>query len=124
MSNEMIENINKMGKSSYDSMKELYEINLKVYSQLAEQQVAFANLLIDSTTTQMKMLSKAKGYKDIVSGQSQILSEMTEKAQGIARNTMDIVNESKDEVSAWVEKGVKEVSAVVPVAPFTAKKTA
>ena len=36
------------------------------------------------------------------------------RSRAIARNTVDIINESKDEVSAWVEKGVEDASAIVP----------
>jgi len=43
-----------------------------------------------------------------------LINDTNEKVQGIARNTVDIMNESKDEVSAWVEKSVKEASIVVP----------
>ncbi|MEM7304609.1 MAG: phasin family protein [Pseudomonadota bacterium] len=116
MNNEVIENMNKMGKSSYDAMKELYDINMRIVGQMSEQQAAYVNLMMDCATSQMDMLGKSKDYKEIISKQTSLMSEASEKAQGIARNTVDIFNESKDEVSAWVEKGVKEASDVVPFA--------
>lgn len=114
MSTEIIENMNKFGKSSYDAMKELYDINTKIVGQMYEQQMAFINLSMECATSQMEMVSKSKGYKDIVSGQTTLINEASEKAQGIARNTVDIMNESKDDVSAWVEKGVEDASSIVP----------
>ena len=114
MNTEMFENMNKLGKSSYDALKELYDINMKISGQFYEQQMAFANLTIECATAQMEMVSKSKGYKDIISGQTSLINEASEKVQGIARNTVDIMNESKDEVSAWVEKGVEDASAIVP----------
>ncbi len=114
MNNEMIENMNKLGKTSYDAMKEFYDINMKIVGQFTEQQMALINLTMECATAQMEMIGKSKGYKDILNGQTSLFNETSEKVQGIARNTMDIMNESKDEVSAWVEKGVEDASAIVP----------
>ena len=120
MNNEMIENMNKFGKTAYDAMKELYNINMKIAGQISEQQMAYINLSMECATAQMEMISKSKGYKDILTGGTALFNEASEKVQGIARNTVDIMNESKDEVSAWVEKGVEDASAIVPFAKKSA----
>jgi formylmethanofuran dehydrogenase subunit E-like metal-binding protein len=120
MTNEIIETMNKLGKSNYDAMKELYDINLKIASQISDQQMAIVNLALECATTQMDMIGKSKGYKDIFSGQTSLINDTSEKVQGIARNTVDIMNESKDEVSAWVEKGVEEASTIIPFAKKSA----
>ena len=120
MNNEIIETMNKLGKSNYDAMKELYDINMKIAGQISEQQMAFINLALECATSQMEMIGKSKGYKDIFSGQTSLINEASEKAQGIARNTVDIMNESKDEVSAWVEKGVEDAASIVPFAKKSA----
>ena len=114
MYNEMFEKMNKLGKTGYDAMKELYEINMKIAGQLSEQQMAFVNLYMECTTSQFEMLGKSKDYKDIISSQTALINETSEKVQGIARNTVDIMNETKDDVSAWVESGVKDASSIVP----------
>ncbi len=95
MTNEIFESINRIGKTSYDAMKELYDINIKIAGQFSEQQLAFINLSLECATSQMEMIAKSKGYKDIFSGQTTLVNEASEKAQGIARNTVDIINESK-----------------------------
>ena len=63
----------------------------------------------------------------MINGQTDIVTDFSSKVQGIARNTLDIINESRDEVNTWFEKNAKEaekglkevtkeVSKVVPVA--------
>ena len=108
MSNAIIESATKFGKSSYDTLKELYGINTKLVEQLVEQQFALTSLGVEYTASQMKLVADAKGYKDVLSGETAITNEFSSKLQGIARNTLDIFNESKDEVSSWLEKSAKE----------------
>jgi phasin family protein len=113
--------INKLGMSTYDTLKQLYTINTNTVEQLIEQQFALAALGVEYVTSQMKLAGTAKGYKDIISAQTDIAGEISSKMQGIARNTLDIMTESKDEISTWfeksvkeAEKGIKEVTKVVP----------
>ena len=123
MNDAINENLSKLGKSSYDSAKELYEINTNIAEQLIEQQLAIFNLGVEYTTRQLALTGQAKGYKEVVSGQTEITSDTISKAQGIARNSADIISESRDEVKAWFEKGVKEaeknMQEVAKVVPFT-----
>lgn len=107
--NEYIKTLADYNKKSYESMKELADINKKSFEQIAEQQMALFSLVVESNTKLFDSLSKAKGYKDLLSTQSEVGADFSGKALGIARNTADILNESKDEVSSWVEKQVKNI---------------
>ena len=123
MTNIFYENMNKIGKSAYDSAKELYGINVNIAEQVIEQQLAMFNLGVEYTTRQLGLAGQVKGYKDLVSGQTEISSDVISKAQGIARNSADIITESRDEVNVWLEKGLKEaeknIQEVAKVVPFT-----
>lgn len=114
MSNKFFESVNTLNKVSYDSLKTLYGINVNAASQIADQQIALANLYLGCMSRQFQLMSSAKDYKEIIREENKLIGEISGKAQGIARNTIDIVNESKDEVSAWAKKGVEKVVAVVP----------
>jgi len=114
--------LNKLSMSTYETLKQLYTINTNTVEQLIEQQFALASLGVEYATSQMKLAGTAKGYKDVITAQTDLAGEISSKVQGIARNTMDIMTESKDEISTWfeksvkeAEKGIKEVSKVVPV---------
>ena len=123
MTNIFYENMSKIGKSAYDSAKELYGINTNIAEQVIEQQLALFNLGVEYTTRQLGLAGQAKGYKELVSGQTDITSDVISKAQGIARNSADIITESRDEVNVWFEKGLKEaeknIQEVAKVVPFT-----
>ncbi len=115
--------INKLGMNTYETLKQFYTINTNTVEQLIEQQFALAALGVEYATNQMRLAGTAKGYKDVITAQTDIASDISSKMQGIARNTLDIMTESKDEISSWfeksvkeTEKGIKEVTKVVPTA--------
>lgn len=113
---EMNENMNKMGQSAYSAAKAFYVMNTNTVEQLFDQQVAMATLGMETITSQMDLMSTAKGYQAIVAGQADIANDISSKSQGIARNTLDILSESKEDVSAWVEEVAKEAAESNPMA--------
>jgi len=107
---EINENMNKMGQSAYKAAKAFYAMNTNTIEQLFDQQIAMATLGMESITSQMELMSTAKDYQAVVAGQADIANVIGNKSQCIARNTMDIMNESKEDVSAWVEGVAKEAA--------------
>ena len=69
---EMNENMNKMGQSAYNAAKALYTMNTNTVEQLFDQQIAMATLCMESITSQMELMSTAKGYQAVVAGQADI----------------------------------------------------
>ena len=112
---EMNENMNKMGQSAYSAAKALYTMNTNAVEQLFDQQVAMATLGMDAITSQVELMSTAKDYNAIVAGQADIANDVSSKSQGIARNTLDILNETKEDVTAWVQDAAKEVADTHPM---------
>ena len=107
---EINENLNKMGQSAYKAAKAFYAMNTNTVEQLFDQQIAIVTLGMESISSQMELMSTAKDYQAVVAGQADIANVIGNKSQGIARNTMDIMNESKKDVSAWVEDVAKEAA--------------
>lgn len=107
---KMNENMSKLGQSAYNTAKALYEINTNILEQLFDQQIAMTTLGMESTARQMELMGKAKDYQTFIEGQADIVNDFGCKSQGIARNTLDIFNESKEEVTAFIEKTTKEAT--------------
>ncbi len=112
---KMNENMNKMGQSAYSAAKALYTMNTNAVEQLFDQQVAMATLGMDAITSQVELMSTAKDYNAIVAGQADIANDVSSKSQGIARNTLDILNETKEDVTTWVEDVSKEAADHNPI---------
>ena len=107
---QMNENINKMGQTTYNAAKSFYTMNTDTLQQLFDQQIAMATLGMESITRQMELMSNAKDYQTVIEGEADIANAVSGKSQGIARNTLDILNESKEEAFAWLEKTAKETA--------------
>ncbi len=114
--NNYINTVIEYNKKTYENLKELTSINKKSMEQIAEQQLALFNLMVDSNTRLLETVGKAKGYTEVLNAQSELSADFNGKALGIVRNTADILNESKDEVSAWLEKQATSVPTVKPSA--------
>jgi len=112
---EMNENMNKMGQSAYNAAKTLYTMNTNAVEQLFDQQIAMATLGMETITSQMELMSNTNGYEAVVAGQAEIANDISSKSQGIARNTLDILNKTKDDVSAWAEDVAKEAAEHNPM---------
>jgi len=111
----MNENMNKMGQSAYSAAKAFYAMNTNTVEQLFDQQIAMATLGMETITSQMELMSSARGYEAMVAGQADIANDISSKSQGIARNTLDILSESKEDVTAWVEEVAKEATDNNPI---------
>lgn len=107
---EMNNNMNEMGQSAYSAAKAFYTMNTNTVEQLFDQQIAMATLGMETITSQMELMSAAKGYQAVIDGQADIANDISSKSQGIARNTLDIFNESKEDATAWVEEVAKEAA--------------
>lgn len=107
----MNENMNKMSQSVYNAGKAFYAMNINTCEQLFDQQIAMATLGVNSITSQMELMSTAKDYKAVIAGQTDIGNDISSTSQGIVRNTMDIMTESRENVSAWAEDVAKKATA-------------
>ncbi len=122
MANDIMNELTKLGSDAYDSLKELADINSKTAEKLSAQQLEIIDTCFDTGSKQFSLATEAKDVKDILTAQANLATEYNEKVLAFARNTTAILSESKDEIAAWLEKGVEAVSATSPGAPVVAKK--
>ena len=113
MDTNLIENLNKAGKISFNSFKSLFDIHADIVEQLAEQQLALFNLGAEYSSRQLKSASQSNDYKDFLTSQSDVTAEVINKAQGILRNSVDILSESRDEMENWYDSSVKETEKFI-----------
>ena len=123
MQNEVLSNIEKMNQTGLDSVKRLGEINARVLGRVAEYQLAVASDYIDGGVKQLQLLGEVKDPKDALSAQSKLVAELNEKLVSRAKEAVQVMMETRDELIGWVEDGIKSMSPV-PAPKATTKKAA
>jgi len=101
----------KMQEEMLGALKELGDINTSTMSRLTERQMQMMGLYMESGSKQLKAIGEAKNVQDVVSAQTQAFSELNEKLVENARETGEILNEMKDNLSKWLEKSMDAAKA-------------
>ncbi len=111
-----------IGNTTYSSLKELGEINGKTIEKLTEQQLGLVSSSVDCAIKHTTLITDSKGYKDLLAGQAKLLTEYSEKLLDAFKKTGEILAESKDDITAWIEKTIDTSAAPLKKGLPTAKK--
>lgn len=123
METNVVKSLEQANKTTMESVKRLGEINARALEKLAQHQLDVASAYMEGNMKQFQALSEAKGAQDLMSVQSRMASDLKESLMNHAKRTMDILMETKDEYTKWVEGGMKAIGEVAP-ASAAAKKPA
>ena len=104
MNSEFFSTLPATGTLAYESMQELGAINSKALNKLAEIQLNFTRLGIESSMQQARLLSDIGSYEDLFSAESELASEYGDKMMALTMETTEVMTASRDELFAWVEK--------------------
>ncbi|MGH8487916.1 MAG: phasin family protein [Gammaproteobacteria bacterium] len=110
------------GNMSYASLKELGEISTKALEKMGEQQLGLVSTYFDTGIKQVTLLTESKGYKDLMAGQTKLMTEYNEQMLDAMQKTAEIVTDSKDEMAAWFEKTQENGTAPVKKPVLAVKK--
>lgn len=107
MQSEYLDQWTNFTNTAITSAKELGEINTKAIKKFSEHQLEFISSCLDTSIKQINLLSEAKGYKELLSSQTKLVTEYNEKLLDAVRKTAALVSESKDEIAAWLDKNME-----------------
>jgi phasin family protein len=103
---ESFELFNEMSSKGYEAARQLGEINLRTMEQLVGRQMDAVALIMESGLQQVKMVSEAKGYNELVKGQVDLAKGLGERVLEESRNNMKLASDTRDEYRAWLETGM------------------
>jgi phasin family protein len=96
-----------------------------MFEQMTEFQMAAMSKFLTDTPNKIKELSEAKGYKELVTAQSDMVKQYSDECLGAMRKSMQIMSTTRDDLTKWVEKGMSVASEVAETVPMPmAKKVA
>jgi len=107
---ETIDAVNEFAGNGYQSLRRLGEINQRAFDRMVEKQVSLMNLWMDAGMQQIKLATEAKGLQDLMTGNLTITKAVAEKLVAENRDSLEMAAETRDELRAWFESGVADVT--------------
>ena len=117
---ENFELFTEMSGQGYAAARQLGELNLRTFEQFAGRQLDAVALFVESGLQQVKMVSEAKGYSELVAGQIQLSKTIGARVMEESRTNMKLANDTRDEYRVWFEKGMDAMRAKKSEAKHTA----
>lgn len=103
---ESMKLINEIGSNGYETLRQLSDITLNAWNQAVEQQLEAYSSLMDSGLEQIKRISDAKDYREIVRGQLELSHKLGEAMMRKTRETVALNQKTGTEIRAWFESGL------------------
>lgn len=107
MQKEVIEMIEKTTETALESARKIGELNQRTFEKLFQRQADLAAFYMDASTRGLELITKAKGYQDLIAGQTTLLRECGERNMAALRDGVAFANESSNEYGAMIQEGVK-----------------
>lgn len=107
MQKEIFEGLEKLNHITFNSIMRLGEINARALERLTEHQLKVANAYMESNAKQLQMLGAATGVQDAIVAQSRMVAELNESLVSHAKQTVELLMETKEEFVEWVEDAMK-----------------
>ena len=100
----------KLSKNAVEPMMKLNEITVSAMERVARQQLDVARDYLDLGTRQASILSKAENPEEMLSEQSQLVSEFGESLINRAQEFTRIATETQQAVTNWAEEAAKKAA--------------
>ncbi len=107
MQKEIIEIIEKSNESVLEAVRKIAELNMRTFDKMFQQQAELAAFYMDASARGLEMVTKAKGYQDLMAGQTSLARELGERSVAAVRTGMTDAYATTNEYSNLVQEGVK-----------------
>ena len=121
MENQIIEQLTTATTKSYETMKNLGDINSSALRKLTDLQFDFISMNVESGIEQVKSLNNKAEAKDIIASSAEFVSDYNEKVMDFTSKTVEILSESRDEATNLFEKAIASEAAPVKKPAIAAK---
>ena len=96
-----------LGQDAFNTAKSLAELNLRTGEKLLQQQLALTEAWLAVGTRNLELLSKAKGYQELLSGQAKLAQECNQQLLDGYQSAAKVVTEATQAYGEWVDDGMK-----------------
>ncbi|MEW8030058.1 MAG: TIGR01841 family phasin [Candidatus Thiodiazotropha sp.] len=107
---ENIEMISEFNTAGYESFRQLSDISLKAWNQVMEAQMNTLNTLMNTSIEQLKLVSEAKDYHEVVRGQMDLSRKLGEDLMSKTREAVELSQKTGEEVRGWYESNLAKAN--------------
>ena len=107
MQKQIIEMFEQSTATAMESARKIGELNQRTFDKMFQQQADLAAFFMDASARGMELMTKAKGYQDLMAGQTALLRECGERGITAVRTSIDFANESTTEYGNLVQESIK-----------------
>ena len=124
MQKQVSEIIEKSNETVLEAVRKIAELNMRTFDKMFQQQAELAAFYMDASARGMEMITKAKGYQDLMAGQTALSRELGERSMAAVRTGMTDVYATSNEYGNLFQEGVKLAQEQVAQASSAAMKVA
>ena len=104
--------------------KELVDINAKFASEVLETGIGFANLSVENSEKQFKVVAEVKDAEDFSARQTVLLEEYSAKVSEVAEHNIKVAQDAGEVYTAWFKKNFEAAEVVAKEAAEEVQKVA
>jgi phasin family protein len=116
MQNDTVAQWGKLTKTTSDALKEFSGISTRLIEKLTQVQLEAVNTSLEAGVRGTQLMGQARDYNDYFARQTALAAEFNKKLLEIARKATKVVEDGRDELTAWVERQVDSSAAIAPKA--------
>jgi hypothetical protein len=105
MQKQMIEMMEKNTAVAMESARKIGELNQRNFDKLFQQQADLAAFFMDAGARGLELMTKAKGYQDLLAGQTALMRECGERGINAVRESIDLAKEVSTEYGTLAQEG-------------------
>ncbi|MCG7980614.1 MAG: phasin family protein [Candidatus Thiodiazotropha endolucinida] len=114
---ENIEMMSDLNTAGYESFRQLSDISLKAWNQVMEAQMNTLNTLMNTSMEQLKLVSEAKDYQEVVRGQMDLSRKLGEDLMSKTREAVELSQKTGEEVRGWYESNLATANEKISKVP-------
>jgi len=107
MQQQTIEIIAKSNETVLEAVRKFSDLNMRTFDKLLQQQAELAAFYLDASARGMELVTKAKGYQDLMAGQTALARELGERGMAAVRTGMADAYAASNEYGNLFQEGVK-----------------
>ena len=107
MQNELLDRWRQLTQNTLNSLRELGDINTRLMERLSRQQLEIVSATFEATARETQLVTQSRDPRDFLEKQASFAADYNRRFLDIARDSTDILGQARDEITAWMERGLQ-----------------